>query len=187
MFCTRAGLSLQAQASRLQFCPKAGHPLGTKDTVLLRINKCGSIPLLSAPHFLFSTGTYFKRSEKIPGATKCRWREWIWLTGPSGLHPSSPTGVKYQSHQGKFTIKCQFWLKYTIMFLSCNTFSLEVGNANWSAPMFTKRKYTDTHFYFRVITTRTGVVDTEANARPGNYRTVNVFLQHAGIRQLSWC
>ena len=48
MFCSRAGLSLQTQEPRLQFCPKAGLPLqnsGNKVAVLLGINRCSSFPL----------------------------------------------------------------------------------------------------------------------------------------------
>ena len=36
--------------------------------VLQGMNRCGSFPLLSAPHSLFSISTHLKRSEKIPGA-----------------------------------------------------------------------------------------------------------------------
>ena len=43
------------------------------------------------PHpTFFSIWTDLKRSEKIPEAPTCRWGEWIWLTGPSGLHRNSP-------------------------------------------------------------------------------------------------
>ena len=66
---------------------------GTKITVLIEINGCGSFPLLPAPHSLFSIWTYFRRSEKIPGAPTWRWGEWIWLTGPSGFHRNSPQGL----------------------------------------------------------------------------------------------
>ena len=61
------------------------------------LNRCGSFPLLSAPHYLFSFWTYLKRSEKIPGAPTWRWGEWIWLTGPSGLHRYSPRGLNISS------------------------------------------------------------------------------------------
>ena len=59
------------------------------------MNRCGSFPLLSAPRSLslFSVWTNLKRSEKIPGAPTRRWGEWIWLTGPSGLHRNSPQGL----------------------------------------------------------------------------------------------
>ena len=63
---------------------------GTLAPVLLGMNRCGSFPLLS----LFSIWTNLKRSEKIPGAPTRRWGEWMWLTGPSGLHRNS------QFHQG---------------------------------------------------------------------------------------
>ena len=57
------------------------------------MNRCGSFPLPSAPHSLFSMWTNLKRSEKIPEAPRRRWGEWIWLTGPSGLHRNSPQGL----------------------------------------------------------------------------------------------
>ena len=61
------------------------------------MNRCGSFPLFSAPHSLFSIWTNLKRSEKIPGAPTSRWGEWIWLTGPSGLHQNSPQGLNISS------------------------------------------------------------------------------------------
>ena len=61
------------------------------------MNRCGSFPLLSAPHSLFSIWTNLKRSEKIPGAPTRRWGEWIWLTGPSGLHRNSPQELNISS------------------------------------------------------------------------------------------
>ena len=64
----------------------------TKADILKGTNRCGSFPLLSAPHSLFSIWTDFKRSEKFPGTPKWRGREWIWLTGLSGLHRNSPQG-----------------------------------------------------------------------------------------------
>ena len=92
VFCPTAGPSLQAQEPRLHFCRRQVYPAnsGTKDAVLLVINMCGSFPLLSAHHSLFSIWTAIKRSEKIPGAPLWRWGEWIWLTGPSLLHKLSP-------------------------------------------------------------------------------------------------
>ena len=60
-----------------------------KVAVLLVMNWCGSFPLLSAPHSLFSIWTYLKSSEKIPGAPAWRRGEWIWLTGLSGLYQNS--------------------------------------------------------------------------------------------------
>ena len=40
------------------------------------MNRCGSFPLLSAPHSLFSNWIDLKRSEKIPGTPSWRWGEW---------------------------------------------------------------------------------------------------------------
>ena len=61
------------------------------------MNRCGSFPLLSAPHSLFSIWTDLKRSEKIPGTPPCRWRGLIWPTGHSGLHQNSPQGLNISS------------------------------------------------------------------------------------------
>ena len=72
---------------------------GTQAAVLLGMDRCGSFPLLSAPHSLFSIWTDLKRSEKIPEAPVWRREEWIWITRPSGLHRNSPQGVKYQFQQ----------------------------------------------------------------------------------------
>ena len=48
--------------------------------------------------FLHTTlWTNLKRSENIPGASTWRWREWIWITGPSGLHQNSPQGLNISS------------------------------------------------------------------------------------------
>ena len=56
--------------------------------VLPGMNRCGSFPLLSAPHSLFSIWTNLTRSKKIPVVPT-----WRWLTGPSGLHRNSPQGL----------------------------------------------------------------------------------------------
>ena len=61
------------------------------------MNRCGSFPLLSAPHTIFSIWTNLKRYEKFPGAPTRRWGEWIWLTGPSGLHRNSAQGLNITS------------------------------------------------------------------------------------------
>ena len=61
------------------------------------MNWCDSFPLLSAPHYLFNIGTDLKRPEKIPGTPAWRWGEWIWLTGPSGLHRNSPQWLNISS------------------------------------------------------------------------------------------
>ena len=66
---------------------------GTKVAVLLGMNRCRSLPLLSALHSLFSIWTDLKRAEKIPKPPTWRREEWIWLNGPSGLHRNSPHGI----------------------------------------------------------------------------------------------
>ena len=70
---------------------------GTQAAVLLGMHRCGSFPLLSAPHSLFSIWTDLKRSEMIQGAPTWRRGEWIWLTGPSGLHRNLPQGLNIGS------------------------------------------------------------------------------------------
>ena len=70
---------------------------GTQAAVLLGLYRCGSFPLLSTPHSLFSIWTDLQRSEKIPGAPTWRWVEWIWLSGPSGLRLNSPQGLNIGS------------------------------------------------------------------------------------------
>ena len=63
---------------------------GTQAVVLLWVNRCGSFPLLSAPHSLFRIWADLKISEKILGTPSWKWGDWIWLTVPSGLHRNSP-------------------------------------------------------------------------------------------------
>ena len=65
---------------------------GIEVAVLLGINRCGSFPLLSAPHSLFSIWTNLKRSQKIPGAASWKWGERIWRSGSSRLPRNSPKG-----------------------------------------------------------------------------------------------
>ena len=116
VFCLRAGPLLQAQEPRLQFCRwqvfhrklrnqgcssaedrSSTAKLVTKAAVLLGMNRCGSFPLLSAPHSLFSIWTDLNKSEKILEAPAWMWGEWIWLTGSSGLHQNSPHGLNITS------------------------------------------------------------------------------------------
>ena len=87
VFCPRAGHSLQTQALVLPKGRSFSANSEIKVTVLLRMNRCGSFPLLSAPHSLFSIWTDLKRSQ---GAPAWRWGGWVWLTWPSGLHRNSP-------------------------------------------------------------------------------------------------
>ena len=80
---------------------------GTRVAFFLRMNRCGSFALLSAPYSLFSIWTDLKRSEKIPWAPSWRWEEWIWLTGPSKRHWNLPQGLTNQKHlQIRFS---SFW------------------------------------------------------------------------------
>ena len=50
---------------------------GTKFAILLRMNRCGSFPLLSAPDSRFSIWKELKRSQKVPGVPTLRWGGWI--------------------------------------------------------------------------------------------------------------
>ena len=86
---TKAAVLLKARSSTANS--------GTRAAVLLGMDRCGSLPLLSAPHSLFSIWTDLKRTEKIPGAPMWRLGEWIGLTGPSGLHLNSPQGLNIGS------------------------------------------------------------------------------------------
>ena len=101
LFCTRASLSLQTQAPRLQFCPKADLPLQSQESRLQFYQGwIGTVTSHCFPHPTLSLA-----SEKIPGTPVWRWGEWIWLTGPFGLLPKFTTGVKYQFHQGFYQIR----------------------------------------------------------------------------------
>ena len=94
------GRSFTANSGKAAIVPKGRSSIansGTWVAVLLGMNRCGSFPLLSAPHSLFIIWTNLKRSEKIPGAPMRRWGEWIWLTGPSRLHQNSPQGLNISS------------------------------------------------------------------------------------------
>ena len=99
VFYPSAGTFLQTQEPRPQYCLKPGLPLQTQEPRLQFyygwMDRCGSFPLLSAPHSLFSIWT--KRSERIPGAPTRRGGEWIWLTAPSGLHRNSPPRLNIRS------------------------------------------------------------------------------------------
>ena len=98
-YITSSGCSAQGQVFQCKFkyqgCCSVQRKVfhrnsGIKVAILLGMNRCGSFPLLSAPHSLFSIWTDFKRPEKIPGAPAWRWGEWVWLTGLSGLHRNPP-------------------------------------------------------------------------------------------------
>ena len=75
---------------------------GTKVAVSLGMNRCGNFPCFPHPN-LFSIWTDLTRSEKIPGGPAYRWREWIWLTGPSVFHRNSPQGLNISSTRGFLT------------------------------------------------------------------------------------
>ena len=92
--------STASAGTKATILPKAGLPQQTEEPRLQfyqELKRCGSFPLLFAPHSLFSIRTDLKRSEKISGAPKWRWGEWIWLTGPSRLHRNSPQGLNISS------------------------------------------------------------------------------------------
>ena len=100
VFWPRAGPSLQVQKPRLQFCRRlVFHRKLRRPRMQFYqgLNKCGSFPLLSTPHSPFSIWTDLKRSEKSPGAQAWRWGEWIWVTGPSGLHRNQSQGLNISS------------------------------------------------------------------------------------------
>ena len=70
---------------------------GTTVAVLLGMNRCSSSPLLSAPHSLFSIWTDLERSFR---STIVEVKEWMWLSGPSGLHRNLPQGLNISSTRG---------------------------------------------------------------------------------------
>ena len=92
VFCPREGPSLQAQEPGLQFCRRHifRRKLGnqgcnfTRDWIGAVASRCISHPTLSS-----ASEQTLKDLSKIPGAPTWRWGEWIWLTGPSGLHRNS--------------------------------------------------------------------------------------------------
>ena len=98
MFCPRAGPSLQTQDTKAAIMPKGRSSIansGTYVAVLLGMNRCGSFPLLSAPHSLFSIWRNLKRSEKIPGAPTRRWGDNL-ANRALRTSPKFTTGVKCQ-------------------------------------------------------------------------------------------
>ena len=85
VICPRTVLSLQIQAPRLKFCPKTGLPPQTqKRSLQFYYGRIGAVAWRCFPN-----PTDLKISEKFSGAPTWRWEEWIWLTGPSGLHLNS--------------------------------------------------------------------------------------------------
>ena len=84
MFFPREGPSLQTQAPRLKYCPKAGLPLQTQEA---------RVQFYEGWKGAVASRGFLQRSEKIPGAATRRWGELIWLTRPSGLHRNSPQGL----------------------------------------------------------------------------------------------
>ena len=139
MFCPRAGLSLQTQPPKLQFSTANS---GTKVAVLLGMNRCGRFPLLSAPNSPFSISTNLKRSEKIPGAPARKWREWIWLTGSSGLHRNSQQGLnRHLNARNRYLEICSFYGIYLIvvhlfvMVVRRLTTIMRFRDSNWDLDM----------------------------------------------------
>ena len=68
VFCPRAGPPLQTQEPTLQFCRRQ-----TQEPRLQfyqGLNRCGSFPLLSTPHTLFSIWTDLKRSSGTNGEVR---------------------------------------------------------------------------------------------------------------------
>ena len=97
MFCPSAGHSLHILGTKAAVLPKGRSSTVNLGTKVAGMNRCGSFPLLSVPHTLFSIWTDLKRSEKFPGAQAWRWEECIRLTGPSGRHRNSPQGLNISS------------------------------------------------------------------------------------------
>ena len=86
--------------------PKADLPLQTQEPRLQfyqGLNRCGSFPLLSASHSLFSIWIDLKRSEWSQGHQHGGEE-----SGFGWTSPKFTTGVKYQFHQGFFT-RSEVW------------------------------------------------------------------------------
>ena len=118
VFCPRSGPSLQTQEPRLQFylrqvfhhnlrkqgCSSAeGRSSNTnsktKAAILPGMNRCGSFPLLSAPHSLSSIWTDLERSQNILGEPTWRVMRVDLVNWALRTSPKFTTGVKYQFHQ----------------------------------------------------------------------------------------
>ena len=81
VFCQRAGLSLQAQEPRLQFCQRQ---------VFHR--KLGNQGCSCFLHLTLSLS-----SAQTLKYLMWRWGEWFWLSGPFGLHRNSAQGLNISS------------------------------------------------------------------------------------------
>ena len=93
MFCPRAGPSLQAQEPRLQFCRRqVFHRTLRKQGCSFTRNWIGAVASHCFPHPTLSLASEqtLKDLKRSQGHQTWRWGEWIWLTGPSGLHRNSP-------------------------------------------------------------------------------------------------
>ena len=93
MFCRSFTANSGTKAAVLPKGKSSTTNSGTKVAVLLGMNRCGSFPLLSAPHSLSRIWTDLKKSQSIPGTPAWWWEEGILLTKPSGLHWNSPRGL----------------------------------------------------------------------------------------------
>ena len=72
---------------------------GTQAAVLLGMDRCGSFPLLSTPHSLFSILTDLQRSEMIHSDTMVEVRSVCLANWALRTSPKFTTGVKYQFQQ----------------------------------------------------------------------------------------
>ena len=100
VFCPRAGPSLQAHEPRLQCYRRQvfHHKLRNQGCSFTRHWICEvASRFFPHPTLFISIWTDLKRSEKMPGSPTWRWGEWIWLTGPSGLHRNSRQGLNISS------------------------------------------------------------------------------------------
>ena len=84
----------QSDSYHQKFLPKGRSFTANSGTKAPVLSKCrSSIANTGTQGCVFSLSsiwTDLKRSEKIQEAPAWRWGEWIWLTGPSGLHRNSP-------------------------------------------------------------------------------------------------
>ena len=93
VFCPKGRSFTANSGTKAAVLPKGRSPSANAGTKVAGMNRRGSFPLLSAPHFLFSIRTDLKRSEKIPGEVRrVDLANWALRTSPkftTGLNISS--------------------------------------------------------------------------------------------------
>ena len=87
-------------------------------------SRCFPHPTLS-----LASGQTLKHLKRSQGAPTRRWREWIWLNGPTGLHRNSPQGLNISS------MRLQPFHRFTYVTAhSSNIPSLQLRQSSFSNP-----------------------------------------------------